>query len=174
MSKGDFAIFFFQFALPIASMAIACVALYTINRSPMIERMKDENNHTKLLARVQELEGDYKAFEKGMDAALGGIEQKVEAVSDRLTAHQKRKRYYDAQDAGASGARASQQTQQALASAVDQGLDLSDTVAEPNLPGLEDVAPARLTSAHRLELLGVMKKRLRHGKTPPVNGAGVA
>jgi len=174
MSQADFALVFFQFALPVCAMAVAFIALYTINRSPMIQQMKDEYSHNKLLARVQEIEGDWRSFEKGMDAALGAMDQKLEAVSDRLTAHQKRKRYYDGQDAAAAGSRSTQQVQRAVADAAEQGMNLDGTVADsPTLPGMEAaVAPENrmMTLGQRQELVSKFKQRLRHGKSPGVNG----
>jgi len=178
MNKAEFAVAFFQFALPICSMLVACIALYTINRSPMIQQMKDEYSHTKLLARVQEIEGDWAAFQKGNDAALGSVVQQIESVSDRLTAHQKRKRYYDGEDARAAGDRSAKQQKQAIDSAADQGIDLDVAgdvaVDAPLLPGLEADAPARgrMTAAEKVELAAIYKKQMRLGKLP-VNGARV-
>lgn len=173
MTEGDFALAAFRWFIPVAALGVAIVALYTVNRSPLIERMRDDNRDAKLLSRVQELEGDWQAFKKGVDAALGSVDQKIETVSDRLTSRQKRESYYASQ---AAGGRAAAQNQATITAAAEQGIDLSDLSTEPTL---SELSPAVGVSIDRDELRRRMKRKawspgaLGTAPPPPNNGSGV-
>jgi len=162
MSESDFALAVFRWFIPAASLLISIIALYNVTRSPLLERMRVENQEAKALARVQEMEGDFKALTKGVDATCGALEIKIQGVADRITAAQKRDSAY-AQRMNAPSV--AEQQLAAMRAAHEQGMDISAMMGAPaqQQQPMQQEAPAAAPTLDRAALSERLRKQAYNG-----------